>query len=105
MKSKGEQTPRAAPTQSQNDRIRDLGSDIRDLGHEIDSRKAGIAAAMGGGVFLLLLAVGAFYDLASGNTSIWNVIGASRDAVWLVAIVLVIAGAGLLAWGVMRHRL
>src|SRR5262245_57867454 len=102
MKSEGEPTVQATPA---SDRIRELRSDIRDLGYEIDSRKAAIAAAMGGGVFLLLLAAGAFYDLVSGNTSIWNIVGASRNVIWLVAGLLAAAGAGLLALGVVRHRL
>jgi hypothetical protein len=104
MKSKGEDTLRAVPAKPQSDRLRKLGSEIRDLGYEIDSRKTGVAAAMGGGVFLLLLATGAFYDLASGNTSIWNIIGATRDVVWIIAVLLAAAGGGLLAWGVVRHR-
>jgi len=104
MKRKDEDTLQGVPAKSQNDRIRELRSNISDLGYEIDSRKTGIAAAMGGGVFLLLLAAGAFYDLASGNTSIWDVIGATRDLIRLIAILLAAGGIGLLAWGVVRHR-
>jgi len=103
MKSEREETLKAVPAQTQNDRIRELRSHISNLGYEIDSRKTGVAAAMGGGVFLLLLAAGAFYDLASRNTSIWDIIGASREVIWVIAILLGVAGGGLIAWGVARH--
>ncbi|MFY9555351.1 MAG: hypothetical protein WAV47_11630 [Blastocatellia bacterium] len=77
-------------------RLRNLRSSISDLGYEVDSYKTKTAAALGVGVFLLLLAVGAAYDLVSGKGGVWLTIGVTRDSlVWIssgfgvIAIVLV----------------
>lgn len=53
----------------------ELRSRISDLGQQIDSDNAKSGAALGGGVFLLLLAVGALYDILRGNASLRLTLG------------------------------
>jgi len=66
------------------EQLRNLRSNISDLGHQIDSRKTGTAAALGLGVFLLLLAAGAAYDLSSSRTVSWLSLGITHEnLVWL----------------------
>jgi hypothetical protein len=69
-------------------RLVELRGRISDIGYEIDSGKAAIGMLMGGGIFLLLLALLAAYDLANGKASIYAPLGITRDLLtW-------IAGAG-----------
>ncbi|HEY7545990.1 MAG TPA: hypothetical protein VID27_13950, partial [Blastocatellia bacterium] len=69
-------------------RIKQLRLKIDELGFEIDAYKNKTAAAMGGGIFLLLLASGALYDLAIGNASIQLALGLTRDQFYLLAFAL-----------------
>ena len=62
-----------------------LRSSINDLGHEVDSYKARTAAALGGGVFLLLLAAGAAYDLVAHKSASWLMLGVTRDTLAWIA--------------------
>src|SRR5882762_2363431 len=55
-----------------------LRSSINDLGHQVDSYKTKTAAALGGGVFLLLLAAGAAYDLVARKSASWLMLGETR---------------------------
>lgn len=64
--------------------LKNLRSSISDLGHQVDSYKTKSAAALGGGVFLLLLAVGAAYDLVARKSGAWGTLGVARETlVWI----------------------
>jgi len=64
--------------------LQSLRSQISDLGYQIDSYKTKKAAAFGLGVFLLLLAIGAVYDLVTGNSGVWMMLGVTRDSLnWI----------------------
>lgn len=74
-----------------------LRSSISDLGHQVDSYKTKTAAALGGGVFLLLLAAGAAYDLLAQRSASWLMLGVTRGTLaWIAyglgscAIILVV---------------
>ena len=92
------------PSESVQERRRELKSRIEELGGRVDSYKARTAAAMGAGVFILLIAGGAVYDHFTKNRSVWGTLGVSRDGLSWVAGGLVLAGASLLAIGVFRGR-
>ena len=65
-------------------RLSDLRRRINQAGQQIDEYKAKTAAAMGGGVFLGLLAGVAGYDLAIGKAGVWMAVGLTRPMlVWL----------------------
>ena len=79
--------------------LQKLRSNISDLGYEIDSYKTKTAASLGGGVFLMLLAAGAGYDLLTRNGGIWLSVGLDhQQLVWLsgtfavVALILLVIG-------------
>src|SRR5262245_53779838 len=86
--------------------LQDLRSRISDLGHEIDARKTKTAAALGAAVFLLLLSVGCFYDLATGKNSVWATVGVTREMLVWLAIGLAAAAVLMLAVAFIssRHR-
>lgn len=78
-------------------RARDLRARISDVAQEIDAHKAKTGAAMGGAVFLLLLAFGAGYDLVSGKIHLWSTFGFTRSTLqWLAAA---LAASSLLLFG------
>lgn len=77
--------------------LKNLHSRIGDLGHEVDSYKTKTAAALGGGVFLMLLAAGEAYDLFVNKSAAWLMAGVAHETLeWMVyalggcAIVLVL---------------
>ncbi|HXU08860.1 MAG TPA: hypothetical protein VN743_07665 [Blastocatellia bacterium] len=83
--------------------LQSLRSQISDLGYQIDSYKTKKAAAFGLGVFLLLLAIGAVYDLVTGNSGVWMMLGISRDSLnWIagglgvVSLMLLGIGASMI---------
>jgi hypothetical protein len=78
-------------------------SRISDLGFEIDSYKASAGLAMGGGVFLILLAALAGYDLLTGKSGIWLAVGVTRDTLIWIAYGFGVAGAALIALALARH--
>jgi hypothetical protein len=86
-------------------RLNDLRSRISDAGQQIDRYNAKTAAAMGGGVFLGLLALGAGYDLANGKGGLWLVMGISQPALVWLAICLAAACLLLLTAAGVHHRL
>lgn len=85
-------------------RIRELREQISDAGQEVDSYKARTAAALGGGVFLLLLALGAWYEILAGSPSIWTAIGLTRTGFYFIAGALAASSLGLLALAWIRER-
>lgn len=86
------------------DQLKNLRSMISDLGYKVDSDKTKTAAALGAGVFLLLLGAGAAYDLATRKGGIWLMLGAPRETVVWITIGLVAGAAILLASGLRRVR-
>ena len=79
--------------------LQSLRSQISDLGYQIDSYKTKKAAAFGLGVFLLLLAIGAVYDLVTGNSGVWMMLGISRDGLNWIAGGLGVVSLTLLGIG------
>lgn len=77
---------------------------ISDTGQQIDSYRAKTAAALGGGVFLLLLAIGACYEIIADNPLLWLPIRITRLAFYFIAGALIAASLGLLALAWMRER-
>lgn len=86
-------------------RLTELGARISDLGHEIDARKATVARSMGGAVFLLMLAVGAAYDLMTHNAALLVVLGVTRETLTWIAFGCGLAGLALLAHALAWSRL
>lgn len=82
-----------------------LRSSIRDLGYQVDSYKAKTAAALGAGVFLLFLAIGAAYELAMGKGGMWLVLGVTRETVVSITSGLGVGATILLTVGFRRARL
>lgn len=85
-------------------RIKQLRLKIDDAGYEIDAYKSKTAAAMGGGLFLLLLAAGAVYDLVTGNASIQFALGVTRYQFYLLAFALAASSITLIATGIARQE-
>ena len=79
--------------------LQSLRSQITDLGYQIDSYKTKKAAAFGLGVFLLLLAIGAVYDLVTGNSGVWMMVGVTRDSLNWIAGGLGVVSLTLLGIG------
>jgi hypothetical protein len=79
--------------------LQSLRSKISDLGYQIDSYKTKKAAAFGLGVFLLLLAIGAVYDLVTGHSGVWMTLGISRDNLTWIACGLGLTSLALLGFG------
>ncbi len=80
-----------------------LRSSISDLGHDIDLYKAKTGAALGGGVFLLLLAAGAVYDLIAGKGTAYLALGIARQT--LISIAAGLAGVAMILLGIALVRL
>ncbi len=99
-----EQTALSAESDQIDARIKQLRLKIDDLGYEIDAYKNKTAAAMGGGLFLLLLAAGALYDIVTGNASIQFALGVSSDQFYMLAFALAASGIALLIIGAIRQR-
>ena len=102
VQSDGEGVP--TDLNSINRQLVELRSQISDLGFEMDSHKAGIAASMGAGVFMLLLGAIAAYDLWTGKSGIWAPLGVTRDLLLYIAWGLGAAGLFLLSQGLIRQR-
>ena len=91
-------------SESIDDQLRNLRSNISDLGYEIDSFKAQTAGALGLGVFLLLLAALAAYDLFSGKQVVWQMLGVSRAALRWIAGAIGGVSVILLLYGLLRIK-
>jgi hypothetical protein len=89
------------PQGAQLDKLR---SSINDLGHQVDSYKAKTAAALGGGVFLMLLAAGGAYDLVARKSASWLVLGVTRETLIWIAYALGGCAIILLLVAVVRMR-
>ena len=85
-------------------RLKELRTRISDAGQAVDEYKAGTGMAMGGGVFLGLLALGAGYDLIFGKAGIWLSIGLSRSMLTWLAYGFGGASVTLLLTGWLRQR-
>src|SRR5690349_15435034 len=85
-------------------RLIQLRSNINDLGHAIDLYKAKTGAALGAGVFLLLLAAGAAYDLITDKGKAWLALGIARDALILIAVGLAVAAFTSLGIALIRVK-
>ncbi|HSE37175.1 MAG TPA: hypothetical protein VLG74_07730 [Blastocatellia bacterium] len=84
--------------------LSNLRSGISDLGYQIDSYKTKTAAALGAGVFLLLLAALAAYDLAAGKGGVWLIVGITGEALTWLTSGLGITATILLMVGFRRVR-
>jgi hypothetical protein len=84
--------------------LTNLRSSISDLAHQIDLYKTKTGAALGGGVFMLLLAAGASYDLIAGKAAAWSMIGLTHQTLLSIAIGLVVGAVLLLALGLVRLK-
>ena len=84
--------------------LKNLRSGILDLGYEIDAYKTRTAAALGAGVFLLLLGAGAAYDLVASKVGMWSTLGVTREELIWITIGLGGAATILLASGFRRAR-
>ncbi len=85
-------------------RLAQLRARIRDLGEDMDSYRNKTAAAMGAGSFTGLLALGAIYDLARGNSAMQFALGVTREQFYWIALALTAASLFLLITGIIRHR-
>jgi hypothetical protein len=81
-----------------------LHSSIGDLAHQINLYKTKTGGALGGGVFLLLLAAGASYDLIAGKSAAWSMIGLTHQTLLSIATGLIVGAVLLLALGLVRLR-
>ena len=79
-----------------------LRSSISDLAHQIDIYKTKTGAALGGGVFALLLAAGAGYDLIGGKVAAWSMVGITHSTLVTITISLAVTGILLLTVGLLR---
>jgi hypothetical protein len=84
--------------------LTNLRSRISDLGDEIDRQKAKAAGAIGGGVFLLLLALLGAYDLMSGKGHLWSAVRATEAMLYWLTVALAAAGLILLVAGLILTR-
>lgn len=75
--------------------ISELRNQIRDLGSEVDAFKAKKGGAIGGSVFLLLLALIALYDLVNGKSNLWLAVGISGQMLKLITVGFVAASLAL----------
>jgi hypothetical protein len=90
--------------QSIENQLAELRARISEAGDAEDSYRAGTAAAMGGGTFLLLLCAGAVYDLIWGGAAAWAAVGIGRSGLQWIAGGLAIAGFYLLGRARQRDR-
>lgn len=103
--SQNQSETKTAPDESSSTEkhIIEVRSAISDLGFEIDAEKAGLGLAMGAGVFLILLAALAGYDLMTGKAGVWIAIGITRDTLNLVVYGCGGVGVALIAYALIRR--
>jgi hypothetical protein len=85
-------------------RLARLRSEISDEGQALDAYKAKTAAAVGAGVFLLLLALLAAYDLFMGKSGVWLSVGITGEHLTWIGGALAAVSLGLLGLAVLRER-
>lgn len=85
--------------------LKNLRSNISDLGYQVDSYKTKTAAALGAGVFMLFLAAGAAYDLVAGKVGVWLILGVTRETLVWIASGLAVGATILLMLGFRWVRL
>ena len=103
MSSDAESPPTSAtaPAGEGERRLIELRGRISDIGYEIDSAKAVTGILMGGGVFLLLLALLGAYDLFKGKAGIYAPLGITREVLQWIAW----GGGGLGAAAILKALL
>jgi len=74
-----------APSDELEKQMAEVRGRISDIGYEIDAGKAMAGYMMGGGVFLLLLAGLAAYDLLNGKAGIYQPLGITCDLLKWIA--------------------
>jgi len=84
------------------ERRRDLRNQISDLSSEVNTQKAKAGAALGGAAFLVLLSLGASYDLARDNLAPWLMLGLDRQLLKLIALATGVAAMLLLLAGLWK---
>src|SRR5437773_647578 len=85
-------------------KLTNLRSGISDLAHQIDLYKTKTGAALGGGVFMVLLSAGAAYDLIAEKAAAWSMLGVTRQTLISIAIGLAVGAILLLTTGLVRVR-
>jgi hypothetical protein len=96
--------PESDKDESLNAQLQTLRSSISDLGYQVDSNKTKTAAALGAGVFSLLLALGAVYDLVTQKGGVWLILGVTRETLVWIASGLGASAAILLMLGFRLSR-
>lgn len=86
-----------------NSMLASLKLEISELGSQVDSYRAKTAGALGGAVFLLLLAAGGAYDVINHNNTIGFAIGISPTGFQAVVIALGVVGLVLALVGIFRQ--
>lgn len=77
---------------------------IKEAGNQTDLDKAKTAGALGAAVFSLMLALGAAYDLATGNPSLQIALGVSKNMLIVITVALGLSSLVLFAIAAMRER-
>ena len=105
LDSQNQSETETAPDESSSTekRIIEVRAAISDLGFELDAEKAGLGLAMGAGVFLILLAALAGYDLMTGKAGVWIAVGITQDTLNLVAYGCGGVGVALIAYALTRR--
>jgi hypothetical protein len=104
MSSDTEPSATAAPSGELEKQMTELRGRISDIGYEIDTSKAMAGYMMGGGVFLLLLAGLAAYDLLNGKAGIYQPLGITRDMLKWIAWGCTGSGVAAILQTVMHRR-
>lgn len=104
MPSDTEPSATAAPSGELEKQMTELRGRISDIGYEIDASKAVAGYMMGGGVFLLLLAGLAAYDLLNGKAGIYQPLGITREMLRWIAWGCGGLGVAAILQTVMRRR-
>ena|SRR5689334_4844700 len=94
----------SAPSGELEKQMADVRGRISDIGYEIDASKAMAGYMMGGGVFLLLLAGLAAYDLLNGKAGIYQPLGITRDMLKWIAWGCAGLGAAAILQTLIRRR-
>ncbi|MEW6127044.1 MAG: hypothetical protein AB1757_08395 [Acidobacteriota bacterium] len=84
--------------------IAELRNQISELALQVDAFKARKGGAVGGAIFLLLLAAIATYDLLNGKTGVWLSVGITPALLQFLAVAFAVIGFALLAYAWISER-